>query len=404
MLVKVKLCIISGPQKDKEFVLEGHDTFLVGRAKDAHFQLSSDDPFFSRRHFLIEVNPPRCRVINLSSRNGTLLNGAVVQSAEIGDQDEIRAGNTTFKVVFVPTDLDQSETVDMPAPLEAGEQSILHASSLPKFAGYQIDREIGRGGMGVVYRATREKDGLPVAIKTIRPVVGVGRKPIDRFLREGRILSALDHKNIISFREFGDADGVIYLVMDFVEGDDLGVRLRERGPEPVSKAVRIICQVLSGLAHAHSKGFVHRDIKPSNILLHRDGASRTPKLADFGLARVYEASRISGLTMQGEIGGTPAYMAPEQVTHYRLVKPPADQYAAAATLYKILTGYYIHDLPKDLGASIGMIVSANPVPIIERRSDLPEGLADVIHKALRREPEDRYPDVMCFRKELARFA
>jgi serine/threonine protein kinase len=256
----------------------------------------------------------------------------------------------------------------------------------------------------VVYRALRENDGLPVAIKTITPAVGVGRKAIDRFLREGRILSQLDHANIIAFREFGDADGVIYLVMDFVQGDDLSVRLRERGPEPVSKAVRIICQVLSGLAHAHSKGFVHRDIKPSNILLHRDGAMRTPKLADFGLARVYETSRISGLTMQGEIGGTPAYMAPEQVTHYRQVKPAADQYAAAATLYKILTGHYIHDLPKDLGVAIGIIVSADPVPISARGQTLPIGLADVIHKALSREPEDRYLDVMTFRKELARFA
>lgn len=212
------------------------------------------------------------------------------------------------------------------------------------------------------------------------------------------------HANIIAFQEFGDAEGVIYLVMDFVEGDDLSVRLRERGPEPVDKAIRIICQALSGLAHAHMKGFVHRDIKPSNILLHRDGAKRTAKLADFGLARVYETSRISGLTMQGEVGGTPAYMAPEQVTHYRQVKPAADQYAAAATLYKILTGHYIHDLPKDLGASIGIVVSATPVPIIERRQDLPAGLADVIHKALSREPEDRYPDVMALRKELTRFA
>jgi len=402
--VKVRLSIISGPQKGKEFVLEGHDTFLVGRSKDAHFQLSSDDPFCSRRHFLLEVNPPRCRLINLSTRNGTLLNGTEVQVVEIGDHDEIRAGNTTFKVFFVPSESDLSETVDLPSPVFEGRPSATNDSTLPRFPGYRIDREIGRGGMGVVYRGTRTQDGLPVAIKTITPAIGVGRKSIDRFLREGRILSQLDHANIIAFREFGDADGVIYLVMDFVEGDDLGARLRERGPEPVRKAIRIICQILSGLAHAHTKGFVHRDIKPSNILLHRDGANRTSKLADFGLARVYETSRISGLTMQGEVGGTPAYMAPEQVTHYRQVKPAADQYAAAATLYKILTGHYIHDLPKNLGASIGIIVSADPVPIASRGRDLPAGLAEVIHKALSREPDDRYPDVTALRKELAKFA
>ena len=109
--------------------------------------------------------------------------------------------------------------------------------------------------------------------------------------------------------------------------------------------------MLAGLAHAHAKGFVHRDIKPSNVLIGRNGTKRVVKLADFGLARVYESSRISGLTMQGEVGGTPAFMAPEQVTHYREVKPTADQYSAAATLYTMLTNRTTHDLPKDIGAN-----------------------------------------------------
>ena len=156
--------------------------------------------------------------------------------------------------------------------------------------------------------------------------------------------------------------------------------------------------------HAHAKGVVHRDIKPSNLLIGRDGTKRVVKLADFGLARVYESSRISGLTMQGEIGGTPAYMAPEQVTHYREVKPAADQYSAAATLYAMLTNRPTHDLPKDIGSQIAQVVTAAPVPITERKPDIPAKLAEVIHKALSREPGDRYPDVTAFRKELKRFA
>ena len=172
----------------------------------------------------------------------------------------------------------------------------------------------------------------------------------------------------------------------------------------VRTAVRIACQMLAGLAHAHAKGFVHRDVKPSNILLGRSGTKRVAKLADFGLARVCESSRISGLTMQGEVGGTPAFMAPEQATHYRDAKPAADQYSAAATLYTMLTGRYTHDLPKDIGAQIAHLVTAAPVPITERRPDLPAELAEVVHKALSREPEDRFPDVMAFRQELKRFA
>ncbi len=102
---------------------------------------------------------------------------------------------------------------------------------------------------------------------------------------------------------------------------------------------------------------MHRDIKPSNILIAQNATKRKTKLADFGLARVYEASRISGLTMQGDVGGTPAYMAPEQVTHYRNVKPAADQYAAAATLYTLLTNRHTHDLPKGIGPQLAHIVA-----------------------------------------------
>lgn len=208
----------------------------------------------------------------------------------------------------------------------------------------------------------------------------------------------------MTFREFGEAKGFLFLIMDLVEGPDLAVKLKTEGPQDVRTAVRIVCQMLAGLAHAHGKGFVHRDIKPSNILIASNGTKRIAKLADFGLARVYESSRISGLTMQGEIGGTPAFMAPEQVTHYRDVKPPADQYSAAAVLYNLLTNQFTHNLPNTSGAQIAHIVTTAPTPITKRRSELPAKLVAVIHKALSREPEDRYPDVKAFRQELKQFA
>ncbi len=115
LVVKLKLTVISGPHQGQEFVFDGHDTFLVGRTKDAHFRLSYDDPYFSRRHFLVEVNPPRCRVIDLNSRNGILLNGARVQTAEVADGDEIAAGHTVFKVCVVAPAPHEIETLDMPA-------------------------------------------------------------------------------------------------------------------------------------------------------------------------------------------------------------------------------------------------------------------------------------------------
>ena len=370
-LVKLQLTIIAGPHQGREFVFDGHDTFLVGRAKDAHFQLSFDDPYFSRRHFLVEVNPPRCRLIDLNSRNGTLLNGVRIQTAEVVDGDEIGAGHTVFEVRVIAPESAEQGTLDLPVDSYRIDPTIDFQAPPSLVPGFRIEGELGRGGMGVVYRATREQDGLAVAVKTILPAAGTDRKQIDLFLRECQILSQLEHPNIVAFREFGEAGGLIYLAMDLVEGDDLGARLRARGPIDVRTAVRIMCQMLAGLAHAHEKGFVHRDIKPSNILIGRDGAKRVVKLADFGLARVYETSRISGLTMQGEIGGTPAFMAPEQVTHYRQVKPAADQYSAAAALYNMLTDRQTHDFPQDIGAQLAHIVTAAPVPIAERKADIP---------------------------------
>ena len=275
------------------------------------------------------------------------------------------------------------------------------ATAVPR---YRIERELGRGGMGVVFAAVRESDGLAVALKTILPAAGTSQKQIDRFLRECRILSQLEHPNIVGCREVAEAGPVPFLAMDLEDGPDLEGWLRERGPQDVPTAVRIVCQMLKGLAHAHQKGYVHWDIKPGNVLIGRGGAGRVAKLADFGLARVYETSRISGVTLQGDIGGTPAYMAPEQVTHYRTVEPAADQYSAAATLYRMLTGFHTHDFPKEIGAQLSHLVAADPVPIRRRRPELPETLADAIHRALSREPEDRYPDVAAFRQQLKRFA
>jgi serine/threonine protein kinase len=402
--VKIKLTVISGPHMGKEFEFDGHDTLLVGRTADAHLQIPRGDPYFSRRHFLVEVNPPRCRLIDLNSRNGTLKNGVRVQTADVVDGDEIGAGHAVFKVRFLLPEPDRIETLDLPSPTEPSTLTIEFRDREAEIPGFRIESELGRGSMGIVYRAIREQDGQPVALKTIIPAAGATKKQIERFIRESRILSNLDHPNIVAFREVGEANGVIFLVMDLVDGPDLNTHLKDNGPQDIKTAVRITCQLLAGLAHAHAKGFVHRDVKPSNVLIGRTGGKRIAKLADFGLARVFETSKVSGLTMQGEIGGTPAFMAPEQVTHYRDVKPAADQYSAAATLYRMLTNHYTHDFPKDITAQLAHLVTARPVPIFERRADIPMALAIAIHRGLGQEPRDRHADVMAFRKELLPFA
>ncbi|MGL4420855.1 MAG: protein kinase domain-containing protein, partial [Gemmataceae bacterium] len=327
--MKVLLRVIAGPHSGKEFVFDRHDSFLVGRSKDAHLRLSIDDPYFSRRHFLLEINPPRCRILDVKSRNGIAVNNQTVQVADLVHDDEITAGHTTFRIQIIHDDPDHIETLssglDRPSTLipQTGTETFQpQPSTIP---GYELQEELGRGAMGVVYRAIRVADQLPVAIKMILPAQGSTRKQLDRFLREAAILRELDHRHVVRFYDVGESnEGLLFLVMELVEGPNAAQVLREKGPLELKGAVRIATQFLMGLGHAHERGFVHRDVKPGNLLIGRDGSKRITKLADFGLARVYESSNLSGLTLQGELGGTPAFMAPEQVTHYRDVRPAAD--------------------------------------------------------------------------------
>jgi serine/threonine-protein kinase len=257
--------------------------------------------------------------------------------------------------------------------------------------------------MGVVYLALRRADGSRVAVKTIVPGAAPLPGAVDRFLREASILGQLDHPHIVRFHEMGVAGGLLFFAMDYVPGTDAAKLLKRAGRLGVRPAVRLVSQLLSALEYAHSMGFVHRDVKPANVLLEGQGKHKVVKVADFGLARVYEASQLSGLTLANDVGGTVGYLPPEQITGYRDVRPAADQYSAAATLYHLLTGRYVYDLPGSVTEQLNRILNEDPVPIRTRVRDLPGGLARVVHRALAREPKERYPDVAAFRKALTPF-
>jgi serine/threonine-protein kinase len=273
----------------------------------------------------------------------------------------------------------------------------------PAIAGYELLEELGRGGMGVVYKA-RTSDGSLVALKTILPAVACSRKQVERFLREAEVLRGLKHPHIVAFRDMGECGGRLYFAMDYVRGTDAARLLKDSGPFRPGRAARLVCQLLEALDHAHARRFVHRDIKPANLLVTQEGGRETGRLADFGLARVYQASKLSGLTLEGDLGGTIPFMAPEQVTQFREARPTVDQYAAGATLYNLLTGRYPYDLPSGLQRQIALILQEDPVPLGERRPDLPQALADVVHRALAREPQDRFADARAMRQALLPFA
>jgi serine/threonine-protein kinase len=337
----------------------------------------------------------------MHSTNGTRVNGSVVDEVRLQDGDLVQGGNTVMRVRFLggwsTPELSVTADFSRPAPVlpplsatgkasgqasagpspGAGQNAAPPSLTVPGFRGL---RELGRGGMGVIYYAERCLDGQPVAIKVIRPAVTVSSREIQRFLRETRILQQLSHPRIVPYYESGEAGGVLYFVMEYIDGCDAAEVLRQQGRLPIRLAVGWLCEALEALQYAHDQGFVHRDVKPANLLIRRDD---TCHLSDFGLARAYQASSMSGLTMLEDVGGTVPYMPPEQITHYREAKPPADQYAAAAALYHLLTGRFIFDF-EGLSSRerLSTILCDPPIPIRQRRAEIPATLADVIHKAL----------------------
>src|SRR5262249_44947476 len=198
---------------------------------------------------------------------------------------------------------------------------------------YEVESVLGRGGMGVVYRARHLKLNRTVAVKTLLAGAYAGPTERARFQREAEAVASLCHANVVQIYEVGEYEGRPYFTMELVEGGSLAQKL-EGVPQPVDQAV-VLLMILSEAVHtAHQCGLVHRDLKPANILLTSEG---TPKIADFGLARRFEGN--TGLTLSGVAIGTPCYMAPEQAQgQARAMGPTADVYALGAILYELLTG------------------------------------------------------------------
>ena len=241
-----------------------------------------------------------------------------------------------------------------------------------------------------MYLARRTDNGAQIALKTIRPDVEVSERDIKLFLREAQVLQSLQHPGIIPFVEIGEDSGQLHFAMEYLPAPHAAELLKKHGSLAVPTAVEISRQVLEALEYAHAQRYVHRDIKPENVLVQDSGAVIDVKLADFGLARVYQASRMSGITMQGEIGGSLAFAPPEHLTNYRDAAPAGDLYSVAAMLYTLLTGEFIYNFPDSVARAVLMVLQTDPVPIGERRDDFPEGLISILHKALQRDAENRF--------------
>ncbi|MDB4886651.1 MAG: protein kinase [Gemmatimonadetes bacterium] len=251
---------------------------------------------------------------------------------------------------------------------------------------YRPVRELGHGGMAVVYLARDEKHSRDVAVKVIRRelAAALGR---ERFLREIAIVSGLRHPHVVPLFDSGEADGALYYVMPYEEGDSLRDRLHRDGALAIATAVGILTEVCGALAFAHGRGIVHRDVKPENILLVGEHATVT----DFGIALVASAPAEREAAAAGTAIGTPAYMSPEQIRGDPHVDHRTDIYAVGVVAYEMLAGVrpFVAALPDDL-ADIPM---QRPPAIAERRPEVPPALAAIVARCLERRPEDRWQSV-----------
>ena len=273
----------------------------------------------------------------------------------------------------------------------------------PSFGHYEVLGPIGAGGMGEVFVAFDPKLGRKVAIKMLPLRLTADRDTLTRFTQEARSASALNHPNIVTIHEVGASEGSPFIVMEFVEGDDLRTVI-ERGPMPVRKILDIASQIAEGLAAAHERGIVHRDLKPENIMLTRDGFV---KILDFGLAKITTPSAGSGQntleldvpgTQPGTILGTVGYMSPEQATGRRL-DFRSDQFALGAILYELVTRKpaFKGDTAID---TLSAILHHNPPPLTKSSPRVPPQLADVVRRLLAKSPDDRYTSSRDLAREL----
>jgi serine/threonine-protein kinase len=267
---------------------------------------------------------------------------------------------------------------------------------------FVIERTLGAGGMGAVFLARDEKLGEPVALKLVRDVQATDAQTIDRFRREVSAARRISHPNVVRLHDLGESQGVIFISMEYVEGDSLRAVMRRNGMLPPDRVRSIVAQICDGLEAAHAAGVVHRDLKPENVLF---SSSQQVKLIDFGIAKL---SDLEGMTATRIILGTPHYMAPEQIRG-KPIDARVDLYALGVLAFEALAGSPPYDGPSPIAISFAHC--NDPIPSLKERislesasrgDDVPSAWEAFVRKALAKDPSDRFDSAAAMRGALPR--
>lgn len=275
------------------------------------------------------------------------------------------------------------------AALQAANDSLVGQTLAGK---YSIKELIKSGGMGSVYRGKHVLMDKTVAIKVLRPSLAVDNMVVARFSREAKAASRISHPHAVSVTDFGESEnGVVFLVMEYLDGQTLKQIIRNEGPMPLARAVEIVRQVAGALDAAHHQGVIHRDLKSDNIMLSETNGGDWAKVLDFGIAKIQEpeGTRDHDITAPNLVIGTPQYMSPEQCSQTGPIDARSDVYSLGVILYEMLAGRVPFT-----GESATVImmkqVQDTPPSILAARPDLPEAVGEVVERALAKQPADRF--------------
>jgi serine/threonine protein kinase len=252
-----------------------------------------------------------------------------------------------------------------------------------RLGAYEVKQLIGQGAMGSVYSARHEALDRTAAVKVMH-ALGDDAVAGTRFRREGQAIAHLRHPNILTVFDYGEHEGTPYMIVEFIEGGSLAARLKAKGRMEPAKAIELLRGMAAGLDHAHQMGVVHRDVKPANVLM---GPNDSPVIADFGLAKLQQQATM---TASGVATGTPAYMAPEQITEGGEIGSAADIYAFATVAYELLTGR----LPYESDGVMQLLMAKlrdEPTPPTQRDPTLPRKIDSILLRGLARQPDARWP-------------
>jgi serine/threonine protein kinase len=290
-------------------------------------------------------------------------------------------------------------TVNVHSPIIETRAGSAHPGSVigMSFGDFEVLEELGRGGMGVVYKAKQKSLDRLVALKMLHAGSVQNQTMLQRFLAEARSAAGLSHPNIVTVYQVGECPMGHYFAMEYIDGQSLESIL-DKGPVPIPWAANLIAAVAEAVNYAHGKGIIHRDLKPANIMIDK---LRRPVVMDFGIAKVLGAA--SGLTQQGEIMGTPAYMAPEQArSGIVAIAPYTDVYSLGAILYKMLAGRYPFEEETTLDTLLKVISPEPPPPVRQFRPEVSAGLEAVVMRCLSKTPAERYQSARELSQDLRR--